>query len=49
MTKLSSTGGIILINRGFCEGSFSESFREGWQKIFEMSDIKEQVRDISNK
>jgi ketol-acid reductoisomerase len=24
-------------------------FREGWQKIFEMSDIKEQVRDITNK
>ncbi len=23
-------------------------FREGWQKIFEMSDIKEQVRDITN-
>ncbi len=24
-------------------------FREGWQKIFELSDIKEQVRDITNK
>ena len=24
-------------------------FREGWQKIFEMSDIKEQVRDITRK
>lgn len=24
-------------------------FREGWQKIFEMDDIKEQVRDITNK
>jgi D-apionate oxidoisomerase len=24
-------------------------FKEGWQKIFEMSDIKEQVRDIINK
>ena len=24
-------------------------FREGWQKIFEMNDIREQVRDITNK
>ena len=24
-------------------------FREGWQKIFDMDDIKEQVRDITNK
>ncbi|MGL4631860.1 MAG: phosphogluconate dehydrogenase C-terminal domain-containing protein [Leadbetterella sp.] len=24
-------------------------FKEGWQKIFEMDDIKEQVRDITNK
>ena len=24
-------------------------FKDGWQKIFEMSDIKEQVRDITNK
>jgi D-apionate oxidoisomerase len=24
-------------------------FREGWQKIFEMDDIREQVRDITNK
>lgn len=24
-------------------------FKEGWQKIFEMSDIREQVRDITNK
>ena len=24
-------------------------FREGWQKIFEMSDIREQVRDITNR
>lgn len=24
-------------------------FRDGWQKIFEMSDIREQVRDITNK
>jgi D-apionate oxidoisomerase len=24
-------------------------FQEGWQKIFEMDDIKEQVRDITNK
>ncbi|WP_247232057.1 phosphogluconate dehydrogenase C-terminal domain-containing protein [Telluribacter sp. SYSU D00476] len=24
-------------------------FRDGWQKIFEMDDIKEQVRDITNK
>ncbi|HEY0551123.1 MAG TPA: phosphogluconate dehydrogenase C-terminal domain-containing protein, partial [Verrucomicrobiae bacterium] len=24
-------------------------FREGWQKIFEMSDIREQVRDITKK
>jgi hypothetical protein len=24
-------------------------FQEGWQQIFEMDDIKEQVRDITNK
>ena len=24
-------------------------FREGWQKIFELSDIREQVRDITRK
>jgi hypothetical protein len=24
-------------------------FKDGWQKIFEMDDIKEQVRDITNK
>ena len=24
-------------------------FKEGWQKIFEMGDIREQVRDITRK
>ena len=24
-------------------------FKEGWQKIFELADIREQVRDITNK
>ena len=24
-------------------------FREGWQKIFELADIREQVRDITTK
>ncbi len=44
------------VNGSFSDAAYKISkrakpilFREGWQKIFEMSDIKEQVRDITRK
>ncbi len=44
------------VNGSFSDAAYKISkrakpilFREGWQKIFEMADIREQVRDITNR